>query len=196
MATKKDIRTMMKAVKSEFEPMMISFAGEIIGYKVMAMEEYKNADTIFIYADYNREVPTSTIIEDALKSGKKVALPKVYKNEVVNEENDRNYMKFHYITSMEDLEPGYNGIREPKEELPVADYDTKSSVMIMPLMAFDTNKNRVGYGAGFYDRYLDSHKVAYKIGIAYDEQKVEAIDDSTEYDVRPDVIVTQKAIYN
>ena len=51
MANKSEIRTMMKAVKNEFEPMMISFAGEVIGYKVMAMEEYKNADTIFIYAD-------------------------------------------------------------------------------------------------------------------------------------------------
>ena len=186
----------MKAVKNEFEPMKISFAGEVIGYKVMAMEEYKNADTIFIYADYNREVPTSTIIADALKSGKKVALPKVYKQDLTKEEIDRNYMKFHYITSMEDLEQGYNGIREPKEELPVADYDTEGSVMIMPLMAFDAKRNRVGYGAGFYDRYLNSHKVAYKIGIAYDEQKVDNIDDSTEYDVRPDVIVTQKAIYN
>lgn len=196
MANKSEIRTMMKAVKNEFEPMMISFAGEVIGYKVMAMEEYKNADTIFIYADYNREVPTSTIIADALKSGKKVALPKVYKQDLTKEEIDRNYMKFHYITSMEDLEQGYNGIREPKEELPVADYDTEGSVMIMPLMAFDAKRNRVGYGAGFYDRYLNSHKVAYKIGIAYDEQKVDNIDDSTEYDVRPDVIVTQKAIYN
>ena len=196
MANKSEIRTMMKAVKYEFEPMMISFAGEVIGYKVMAMEEYKNADTIFIYADYNREVPTSTIIADALKSGKKVALPKVYKQDLTKEEIDRNYMKFHYITSMEDLEQGYNGIREPKEELPVADYDTEGSVMIMPLMAFDAKRNRVGYGAGFYDRYLNSHKVAYKIGIAYDEQKVDNIDDSTEYDVRPDVIVTQKAIYN
>jgi 5-formyltetrahydrofolate cyclo-ligase len=196
MANKSEIRTMMKAVKNEFEPMMISFAGEVIGYKVMAMEEYKNADTIFIYADYNREVPTSTIIADALKTGKKVALPKVYKQDLAKEEIDRNYMKFHYITSMEDLEQGYNGIREPKEELPVADYDTEGSVMIMPLMAFDAKRNRVGYGAGFYDRYLNSHKVAYKIGIAYDEQKVDNIDDRTEYDVRPDVIVTQKAIYN
>ena len=196
MANKSEIRTMMKAVKNEFEPMMISFAGEVIGYKVMAMEEYKNADTIFIYADYNREVPTSTIIADALKSGKKVALPKVYNQDLAKEEIDRNYMKFHYITSMEDLEQGYNGIREPKEDLPVADYDTEGSVMIMPLMAFDAKRNRVGYGAGFYDRYLNSHKVAYKIGIAYDEQKVDNIDDSTEYDVRPDVIVTQKAIYN
>ncbi len=196
MANKSEIRTMMKAVKNEFEPMMISFAGEVIGYKVMAMEEYKNADTIFIYADYNREVPTSTIIADALKSGKKVALPKVYNQDLAKEEIDRNYMKFHYITSMEDLEQGYNGIREPKEKLPVADYDTEGSVMIMPLMAFDAKRNRVGYGAGFYDRYLNSHKVAYKIGIAYDEQKVDNIDDSTEYDVRPDVIVTQKAIYN
>ncbi len=195
MATKSEIRAMVKAIKSEFEPMMIDFAGEIIGYKVLAMDEYKSADTIFIYADYNREVKTKTIVSDALKSGKKVAMPRVYTNDVAANEADGKYMKFHYITSLDDLEQGYNGIREPKIDLPVADYDSDKALMIMPLVAFDNNRNRVGYGGGFYDRYLNSHSVSYKIGLAYDEQRVEAIDDSSEYDVRPDIVITQKNIY-
>lgn len=195
MATKSEIRRLIKAIKSEFEPMMIDFAGEVIGYKVMALEEYKQTDTIFVYVDYNREVKTSTIIADALKLGKKVAVPKVYNHDISAEIIDGNYMKFHYITSTDDLEEGYNGIREPKVDLPVADYDSDKALMIMPMIAFDERRNRVGYGGGFYDRYLNSHPVAYKIGLAYDEQKVDGIDDSTDYDVRPEMIITQKNVY-
>lgn len=185
----------MKAVKSEFEPMMVSFAGQVIGYKVMALDEYKNADIVFIYVDYNKEVCTETLIEDALKNGKKVAVPKVYKHDLSSASIDGSYMKFHYITSMDDLAPGYNGIKEPESQLPVADYDAASAVMIMPMVAFDTEKNRVGYGGGYYDKYVNSHQVLYKIGIAYDEQKVDSIDDISDNDVKPDIIITQKDVY-
>ena len=65
----------------------------------------------------------------------------------------------------------------------------------MPLVAFDEAKNRVGYGGGIYDKYLSSHNVAKKIGIAYEEQKVDKIDDIDSFDIKPDVIITQKSIY-
>ncbi len=195
MSNKSEIRKMMKAVKSEFEPMMVSFAGQVIGYKVMALDEYKDTDIIFIYVDYNKEVCTETLIEDALKNGKKVAVPKVYKHELSSETTDGSYMKFHYITSMDDLTPGYNGIKEPDSQLPVADYDSANAVMIMPVVAFDKEKNRVGYGGGYYDKYLDSHQVAYKIGIAYEEQKVDTIDDISDHDIKVDIIITQKDVY-
>ena len=69
MATKNDIRKNIKVLKSEFEPGMIDFAGDIISYKIMALPEYKSAECIFVYVDYNREVKTSTLINDALKVG-------------------------------------------------------------------------------------------------------------------------------
>lgn len=196
MASKNDIRRQISIFKHETETVMIDFAGDIIGYKVMALDEYKNVDIVFIYADYNKEVKTDGIIEDALKAGKKVALPRVYSHEVGTDENASKYMKFHYISSLrDDLEKGYNGIREPKQDLPTADGDTGTALMIMPMVAFDGERNRVGYGGGFYDKYLNSHNFVCRIGLAYDEQKVEAIDDKEEHDVKPDVIVTQKNIY-
>ena len=67
MASKNDIRRQISIFKHETETVMIDFAGDIIGYKVMALDEYKNADIVFIYADYNKEVKTDGIIEDALK---------------------------------------------------------------------------------------------------------------------------------
>ncbi len=195
MATKNEIRRNISIFKHETESMMIDFAGEVIGYKVLALDEYKKADTVFIYADYNKEVKTETIITDALKNGKKVALPRVYKHEVSAEGVSGKYMKFHYIKSFGDLEKGYNGIREPRTELEIADDDTANALMIMPVVAFDNERNRVGYGGGFYDKYLESHTVLCKVGIAYEEQKVDSIDDKDEHDIRPDIIVTEKNIY-
>ena len=177
MATKSEIRKSIKAIKSEFEPAMIDFAGDIISYKVMALNEYKEAECLFTYVDYNKEVRTITLIKDALKIGKKVAVPKVYSVNVTEEGKTSKYMKFHYISSLDDLKEGFRGIKEPSEELPVADIDSDKAIMVMPVVAFDEDKNRVGYGGGVYDRYLSTHNVIKKIGVAYEEQKVDKIDD-------------------
>lgn len=195
MASKSDIRRNTSIFKHETESVMIDFAGDVIGYKVMALDEYKNAGAIYIYADYNKEVKTDTIISDALKSGKKVALPRVYSMSVAGDGKSDKYMKFHYISSPDDLEKGYNGIREPKESLPCADGDTAEGIMVMPVVGFDASRNRVGYGGGFYDKYLSTHSFMKKIGIAYDEQRVDKVDDAGEHDIKPDIIVTQKEIY-
>lgn len=195
MATKSEIRKSIKAIKSEFEPAMIDFAGDIISYKVMALNEYKEAECLFTYVDYNKEVRTITLIKDALKIGKKVAVPKVYSVNVTEEGKTSKYMKFHYISSLDDLKEGFRGINEPSEELPVADIDSDKAIMVMPVVAFDEDKNRVGYGGGVYDRYLSTHNVIKKIGVAYEEQKVDKIDDIDSFDIKPDVIITQKSIY-
>ena len=195
MATKNDVRKNIKVLKSEFEPGMIDFAGDIISYKIMALPEYKSAECIFVYVDYNREVKTSTLINDALKVGKKVAVPKVYTVNVTDDDKPSKYMKFHYISSLDELEEGFRGIREPKEELPLADMDSEKAIMVMPMVAFDGDRNRVGYGGGIYDKYLSSHNVVKKIGIAYEEQKVDKIDDIDSFDIKPDMIITQKSVY-
>ena len=195
MATKSEIRKSIKAIKSEFEPAMIDFAGDIISYKVMALNEYKEAECLFTYVDYNKEVRTIPLIKDALKIGKKVAVPKVYSVNVTEEGKTSKYMKFHYISSLDDLKEGFRGIKEPSEELPVADIDSDKAIMVMPVVAFDEDKNRVGYGGGVYDRYLSTHNVIKKIGVAYEEQKVDKIDDIDSFDIKPDVIITQKSIY-
>ena len=195
MASKSDIRRQISIFKHETEAMMVDFAGDVIDYKVMALEEYKNANSIFIYVDYNKEVKTSLIIEDALKSGKNVAVPRVYSHEVGADEKSSKYMKFHYISSRDELEKGYNGLLEPMVDAPLADGDTENALMVMPMVAFDGDRNRVGYGGGFYDKYLNCHNFAFKLGLAFEEQKVEAIDDKEEYDVKPDMIVTEKNIY-
>lgn len=195
MASKSDIRRNTNIFKHETENVMIDFAGDVICYRLMALDEYKNADSIFVYADYNKEVKTGAIIADALRQGKKVALPRVYNMEMTGDGKPEKYMKFHYITSMDDLETGYRGIREPRAELTCADMDTSDALIIMPIVGFDEERNRVGYGGGFYDKYLGSHSFKKKIGVAYDEQKVDKVEGADSHDIKPDMIVTQKNIY-
>lgn len=195
MASKAEIRRNTSILKNEIETCMIEFASDVIGYRLMALDEYKESEVIYIYADYNKEVKTKNIIEDALKKGKRVALPRIYTLSVTDDVKGQRYMKFHYITSDKDLECGYKGILEPKEDLPCADGDTLNGIIIMPMVGFDADRNRVGYGGGFYDRYLSSHTFKKKIGIAYEEQIADKVDDANENDIKPDVIVTQKNIY-
>ena len=195
MATKEEIRRRTSIFRHETETEMIKFASEIIGYKLLSMDQYKEAEAVYIYADYNKEVETTLIIEDALKSGKKVALPKMYKTLAAEDENNSLYMKFHYIKSLDDLEPGYKGIREPKETCEEADDFTGKSIMVMPVVGFDADRNRVGYGGGNYDKYLCNHKFKKTIGLAFDEQKVDEIDGITKEDIKHDIILTQRVLY-
>lgn len=195
MATKSEIRRNTSIFKHETESFMIDFASEIIGYKLMSLDEYKNAESIFIYSDYNKEVKTEIIIADALKSGKKVALPRIYTMDITTSDKPERYMKFHFITSLDELEKSPKGIMEPKKTLPIADGETLNAIMIMPVVGFDEERNRVGYGGGFYDKYLNTHSFKTKIGIAYEEQKADKVDDINANDMKPDMIITQKSMY-
>lgn len=89
------------------------------------------------YADYNHEVITRYIIEQAWKDGKEVAVPKVFGKDMV----------FYRLTDFSQLESGYFGIPEPKEDGETVSWE--EAMMVMPGVAFDVNCNRVGYGGGF-----------------------------------------------
>ena len=110
-----------------------------------------------------------------MKNGKKVAVPKCEGNDIV----------FYYINSLEDLEEGSFGILEPKINEAVNDFD--SSICIIPGVAFDNDKNRIGYGRGFYDRFLENY-AGIKIGLAYKECICDKIDVS-ENDIKMDKVI-------
>ena len=96
---------------------------------------------------------------------------------------------------MNELSTGYMGIPEPIEKRPVI---ADRGVMIMPGLVFDHELNRIGYGGGYYDRYLSKYgnDNIIKVAIAYDFQVVNKIDStSEEHDIKPDIIVTDKAEY-
>lgn len=120
---------------------------------------YRNCDTVFAYASKEIEVDTFEIIENSLKSGKKVALPYCISG-------TRN-MDFYYISSLSDLKTGSFSVLEPditKCEKAVAD---KNSICVVPALAFDLNCYRLGYGGGYYDRFLKNFP-GVTLGICYD----------------------------
>ncbi len=122
--------------------------------KVTALPAYKNTERILVYANYNHEVVTGFIIKEAWKAGKEVAVPKVVGKDMV----------FYKLTDFARLEPGYLGIPEPVWG---RSSTGQEALMIMPGVAFDRANHRVGYGGGFYDRYLEKHPQLERIAIAF-----------------------------
>lgn len=121
-------------------------------------EQYKNANTIYGYMPYNQEVRTELILERALADGKLVAVPKVYGDE----------MRFIYINDFNGLALSEMGIPEPIADGPIA--MDKTALVLMPGLAFDNQGHRVGYGGGFYDKFLANEPGHPTIALCYDFQ--------------------------
>lgn len=147
---------------------------------------YEEAEEIYCYVSFQDEVSTEMLLEHAWKIGKKVAVPKI----IVD--NFGKYMEFFYIDSREELSIGYYGILEPESEKKA---EGRKVLVIMPGMAFDTNLNRIGYGGGFYDAYLEKHMEYRRMAIAFSVQCVEKIP-AEPYDIRPEVLITEEGAKN
>ena len=181
MESKKDIRKRVLEKRNCIPDKEWEDKSRLICEKVVTHPFFLQADAIYCYVDYRREVGTAGIIEQAWMSGKKVASPKVLGDE----------MEFYYIQSFEDLEEGYKGIAEPKQTNLALD---ENVLIIMPGAAFDATCNRIGYGKGYYDKYLQAHRDYKTIAIAFELQIVEAIP-AEVYDICPDIIITEEKTY-
>jgi 5-formyltetrahydrofolate cyclo-ligase len=157
--------------------------------KVLALDELKQAGTVLIYASYNGEVDTYGLIDECIRTGKRVACPRCRMDKEVPT------LDFYFISSRDDLKPGYKGIMEPREDVnkKLSYEDICSSLVIVPMVGYDEAGNRLGYGKGFYDRFLAVFKEAESIGLAYSCQKVSCLP-VDEYDVKPDKIITEEKI--
>lgn len=183
MKTKKELRKEMKAMRQALTKEQIAGESEKIINRLLETEEYKNAKTIFSYVSFEEEADTIVFIRQALSDGKKVAVPKVSGKE----------MEFYPITSLDELQPGYYGILEP-----VTNDIAKETegMLIVPGLAFDFSYNRMGYGGGFYDRYLNTHPEhqLMKAALAYDFQMVPEME-TEQYDQKMDMIITPSKIW-
>ena len=153
---------------------------EKIFKKLSETAEYKRAKSVCVYMDAFGEVKTDLIIESLRESGKEILFP------VSN-------TKTHTLTLCRDTGEfvrGAYGILEPEGRVSV-DFCVPD-LIIVPGLAFDFKKNRVGFGAGYYDRLLSESK-AFKIGICYDFQVIEEID-ADPHDIKMDIILTDERI--
>ena len=136
-----------------------------LGEKLFAHPAYQRAGSIYAYLSYNQEVRTGPILERAWADGKRVAVPKVLEGK---------RMEFLWITPESPIAPGFYGIPEPEADGPEA--DDRSALILMPGLAFDPAGGRMGYGGGFYDRYLAEHPGHPTIALCYGFQVVEKLE--------------------
>ena len=156
-----------------------------IAESVLNSQQYKNADKIYAYWSVDSEVDTHIIISKALDDGKKVALPKCT-------DKDGN-MKFYYITSISDLIDGMYGIKEPQVKSQAENF-TECSLCLVPALSFDVDGYRLGYGKGYYDRFL-SRFTGVSIGLCYTDCLCEKLP-RDNYDKRVNYIFTNEKIYD
>lgn len=148
---------------------------------VISHPVFKNAADVYCYINFRKEVCTCSIIETAWKLGKRVAAPKV---------NGRT-MDFFYFNSFKELVPGCYGILEPPG---VHKANGENALVIMPGAVFDQKKNRIGYGGGYYDRYLKQHPDLTRMAVAFSFQCLNAIP-SEPYDQKPEILVTETGYF-
>ncbi len=148
---------------------------------------YRYAKTILLYHPLFGEVDTRPIITRALADKKAVALPRC------NPEK-RGLMDFYYIQSEDDLELGLHGIMEPRTDLPKFDPDASHTgvLMAVPALSYDKMGFRLGYGRGYYDRYLE-HREFTTAGLIYSDFMEPNLPRS-KYDLPVHFIITEKGV--
>ena len=167
METKKSIRQIIRKQRKELDPIIWQSQTAEICRKTCELDIFREATDIYCYIDFGGEVGTRPLMLEAWKLGKTVWVPKVH----------GETMDF--------------GILEPDAGIPASADD---GLMIMPGVAFDTNRNRVGYGGGYYDRYLESHPQLHTLALAFDMQVLFEVP-AEEQDIKPQLLVTETNIY-
>ena len=181
---KAELRDMMKAERRSLSPDFIKSASEQIKNTLMCLDCIKNAQLMMVYLSAFREPDTFALISELLNSGKEICVP------VSNV--DTFTITPSRIISLDELIKGAYGIYEPKEIISVPTH--RIDVALIPGIAFSPTGDRLGFGKGYYDRFLEEFN-GIKIGVGYDFQITDNIP-TDKHDIRMDMIITEKRIYN
>ena len=173
---KKTLRKMIREKKRAMTEAQIQEASARLAQQLYQSPLYRQATTIYGYLPYNQEVRTIPMLEQALAEGKRVAVPKVYGDE----------MRFLYIDDLSRVEKGYAGIPEPIDDEPVAVDPT--ALVLMPGLAFDRMGRRIGYGGGFYDKFLSAEPDHPTLALCYGFQMLDELP-TEEFDIPVDCVL-------
>lgn len=173
---KRELRAMIRNQKRAMTPEQIEKKSRDLGALFVNTEAYQQAASIYGYLPYNQEVRTVPMLEQAIRDGKRVAVPKVFGDE----------MRFIWLDDLDRVEKGYSGIPEPIDDGPVA--DDVNALVLMPGMAFDPHGHRIGYGGGFYDKFLASEPNHPTVALCYDFQVLEHLE-TEEFDIPVDLVL-------
>ena len=173
---KTELRKSIRQRKRGMTEAEIVEKSEALGQLFLASEEYRTARSIYGYLPYNQEVRTVPMLEQALRDGKRVAVPKCYGDE----------MRFIWMDDLTQVEKGYANIPEPIADGPVADDET--ALVLMPGLAFDPQGHRIGYGGGFYDKFLAREPEHPTLALCYDFQVLDHLE-TEEFDIPVDKVL-------
>ncbi|MCL2212714.1 MAG: 5-formyltetrahydrofolate cyclo-ligase [Oscillospiraceae bacterium] len=161
-------------MRADFDPKITA--------ELLSLATYRYADTVLLYAASKGEVDTTEIFHEAVKVGKAVYYPRCCP------ENEGK-MYFHRVTCLSQLVPGRFGLCEPQVHLPTLSRDTLNAFCIVPALSFDNEGFRLGYGKGYYDRFLANFEGT-SAGIVYSVQKADNLPRGF-YDIPVHIVVTE-----
>lgn len=180
---KQDLRARSKERRRNIAADEKQLLDKAVADNVRRLKEYRPAKTILIYMSTPIEVDTIGIIKNAWADGKRVAVPRCIP--------DTRDMEFHYIDNLECLSVGTFSVLEPDQSLPIVT-DFSGCLMIVPGMHFDMKGYRIGYGKGYYDRYMVRF-TGISAGICYSGELKPFLYHG-RYDRHVDIVVTDKRI--
>ena len=158
---------------------------DCITQNLFATPEYAEAATVLTYVSVSSEVSTKMFIEHALRDGKTVAVPRCLPG---------HRLEFVAITSLDQLVAAPFHLLEPSQDLSaLTESQMSNTICIVPALLVDTKGHRLGYGAGFYDRFLLTYS-GKKICLAYQQNLSKAMLPHTEFDVPVDMVITESAV--
>lgn len=187
---KKSIRKLIKEKKSQLTSEYILASSKKITNILINLDAFKNARTVMCYLSFGNEVDTKEIIDKCLESDKTILVPVIKRNA-----DGTSYMEASKLQNPnEDLYPGIMGILEPKgTSIRIMD-PTLIDLIIVPGLAFDESGNRLGYGAGYYDYFLERLRVdCKKIALTFSYQMIDKIP-TQKHDKQIRAIITEKGL--
>lgn len=180
------IRKDCSDIRNAMTPEERKIKDEKICQTIASLISFRHAEIILLYAPIKSEIDILPIFHLAKEKGKRVAFPKCNVEE--------RTMKFHFVDSLDELEPCAYGIREPKEDAPVYDPETTPGVAVcyLPGLAFDVYGYRLGYGKGYYDKFTNSF-LGSTIGVVYSNLILPTLPRG-KYDKHCDIMITENGI--
>ncbi len=178
---KKELRKRVLALREALTEEERYRAKILLTERILGHQWFYGSDTLLGFVNYGSEIDVSDILTEALRAGKRVYVPKVKGEE----------LSFYRIFSLKKLTPGYKGIPEPAgNEEQYCYQEGERVLLLMPGAVFDVYGNRMGYGKGFYDRFLADKETLKErsIAVGFACQRVEQVP-VREHDIRPGQII-------
>lgn len=180
MVSKEEIRRRIRQERAKVDEQRWVRDTKKIAAAVIGHPWFADERNLYVYADHKKEAGTGRIMAAAFQRGMNVWVPRV----------TGDAMLFCRVRSMDELRPGRYGILEPTgTEIS----NGEEGLMVMPGVAFDETCHRVGYGGGFYDRYLAEHRELRRMAIGFEFQVLEEVP-YEEHDICPEILVTERRI--